>query len=142
MAVRVARVAGLGQQRDSYAGRGIGSHWSPQPSPNQVVVMRQGACQRGGAGIPGFLHLIVLLRHPSREDISQAHRILCVSERHVKWILSAVPGAAGKTSTLAQDIPDPWHQEQAAYDRVAQTMLDVVPESCDEHFGHLFKHKS
>ena len=47
-----------------------------------------------------------------RDAIGDAHRILCVSQRHVAWIVDLVPAAADKTSTLGHDIPDPWHQEQ------------------------------
>jgi protein-tyrosine-phosphatase len=73
------------------------------------------------------------------DDIRQATRILCVSRRHVEWIVDEVPEAASKTSTLGKDIPDPWHQAQVAYDRVAETMQAVVPEACQTYFGHYFK---
>ena len=72
------------------------------------------------------------------DAVREAHAILCVSQRHVQWILRMVPEAAGKTRTLGADIPDPWHQEQAAYDLVAETMLRVVPEACKQQFGHHF----
>lgn len=76
----------------------------------------------------------------TRGDIQEAYRILCVSERHVQWVRSLVPEAANKTSTLGADIPDPWRQEQAAYDGVAHTMLDAVPRCCEQHFGRHFGH--
>ena len=75
------------------------------------------------------------------DAIREAHKILCVSQLHVQWIVRMVPEAASKTSTLGADIPDPWHQEQAAYDLVAETMLKVVPAACMWHFGHHFDAK-
>eukprot|EP00293_Proteomonas_sulcata_P004844 CAMPEP_0184319060 /NCGR_PEP_ID=MMETSP1049-20130417/106306_1 /TAXON_ID=77928 /ORGANISM="Proteomonas sulcata, Strain CCMP704" /LENGTH=144 /DNA_ID=CAMNT_0026639061 /DNA_START=272 /DNA_END=706 /DNA_ORIENTATION=+ len=72
----------------------------------------------------------------TRGAIESAEKIFCVSNRHRHWILEMVPSSANKTFTLGQDIPDPWHQEQAVYDACAKTMMACVPAVLAKHFGN------
>lgn len=108
---------------------GLTDEYEPHGSPasgNGVVAMRR-------LGLDLSHHRSRVL---TREDLERAPYIFCVSKRHKEWI-SRIGGseAAARTKTLGEDIPDPWHQEQAVYDACADHMAKIVPSLMEAEFG-------
>lgn len=80
-----------------------------------------------------------LRRHRSRPVtkalVRRADRVVCMTREHRDSVLQLVPEAAGKTTTLGDDVPDPLGGTLDDYEAVARLIAERVESLADDIAG-------